>query len=169
VYWSSTSYPELRELSFWPRQAIWWRAFRSGLSGGRLWVLMVLNVGLAFIGLGGILAALSSFLYFFTAPNAQPPWWSIMGYLLVGLGGIAGVGVVSLTYGARLMRPHLRRVDLRCRHACPHCGYGLHGQIIDAEHDEDLWPVRCPECGGSAAKRCFFEPYDVDEPSKTSA
>ncbi|TVQ55730.1 MAG: hypothetical protein EA377_03020, partial [Phycisphaerales bacterium] len=53
IYWSSRDYPELREVrSFWRRQIIWFKAFRSGARDRKLWVLFVLNGGILLTGLG---------------------------------------------------------------------------------------------------------------------
>lgn len=155
IYWSSRDYPELREVrSLWRRQIIWFKAFCSGARDRRLWRIFVLNAGILLTGLG--LAGVTLSLAIEWAIDGTPQGLAaliVLEVLLVAL-VVAALCVISLTYGAKLMRPHLRRVDAHCREACPYCGYGLRAQIQEAD-----WPLRCPECGGRSDRAWFEEPF----------
>lgn len=152
IYFSNDSYPELREIeSRWEQSKTWWRAFRSAFFDLRLWVFALVQI------------------------LQWTAWWLIHRQLLGTLdlstlqiqvvGGacltlaIIVHALLTVTWGGDLMRPHLRRVSLIAREACPSCGYQLTSQLLGTKHLID-----CPECGESIPRESFAEPFPIPRP-----
>jgi hypothetical protein len=146
-YVSNHSYPELREMdSPWRRHVTWWRAFRSALGDLRFWRFFGIELLLlaGWFVLHRVLTAIAS--------ETLRPLLDVG----IGLAAITGWGVLALSWGGDLMRPHLRRVSALARDACPCCGHQLSSQIAEAADR-----VRCPECGESSPRSAFEPPYRI--------
>jgi hypothetical protein len=65
-------------------------------------------------------------------------------------------GLLTLSWGGDVMRPHLRRVCPSARTSCPACGHGLQGHLDDAGET-----VRCPECAAEVPVAMFDAPYRI--------
>ena len=63
-------------------------------------------------------------------------------HIACAIGAVVTWGVLALSWGGDLMRPHLRKVSPIARSACPGCGHQLTSHLAG---DEPM--IRCPECG----------------------
>jgi predicted RNA-binding Zn-ribbon protein involved in translation (DUF1610 family) len=148
-YVSNDSYPELREVpSRWKRNMIWWNAFLSASRDARflLFVLIQLILVAGWIVLAIYLPGLES-ATFEVKLGARG---------LIALLSIITWGVLALSWGGDLVRPHLRRVSPIARHACPRCGHQLITQL--AAHTD---VIRCPECGSLIPRAALSPPYPL--------
>ena len=148
-YVSSESYPEIREIrSRWVRQVTWLRAFRSAWGDRRFRLFLAVQ---AVILLAWMVLA-----------EFGPRWlglgfedrWYVRG--VVAVVAIGMWGLLALTWGGDLVRPHLRRVSEIARHACPQCGHQLTGHLAG-----DAAIVQCPECGAQVPRGVFEPPYEI--------
>lgn len=152
-YVSNASYPEMRNIeSRWERHVTWWKAFLSSARDVRIWGFVVV----------GVLCAVAAWMpWEFAIRYARSQGGSPAAIELMMAGGaisaFVGWSVVALTLGGDLMRPHLRKVNPRCRDACPECGYHLRSQLEDSQ----ATVVPCPECGQSWIRQAFEAPFQI--------
>lgn len=152
-YLSNDSYPELRPIeSFWERHVTWWRAFGSAMNDPKMWSFLAVALSLACLG-----GALNLFIDISELLSAGAPRIGVIANLLSIAVTVAAAVVLSLTWGGDIMRPHLRRVNPRCRTACPECGFCLTSQLQSGRRI-----FQCPECGQWLNRRPFEEPYPFD-------
>lgn len=148
-YISNESYPELREIrSRWDRHRVWWRAFASALGDRRFWRFIVVQMLL----LGGWIVVDRVAARPIVVPSE--PAWAV--HAAVAAAALTTWGVLALSWGGDLVRPHLRRVSSIARAACPGCGHQLTGHL-----DAAGAVVRCPECGAGSPRGLFDEPYAI--------
>lgn len=160
-YFSSRSYPELREHpgSAWTRGMVWIRALPWAVRDGRFWAVVASQLLLV---VGGL--ALSRLAWIrlyedrlqtptgFRAPSVAETLLP-MGILWLG---VVLSGLVAASWGGDVFRPHLRRASRHARTACPSCGHDL--------SDREDWPadeVPCPECGETIPTSVFRSPYGI--------
>ncbi|NNF43930.1 MAG: hypothetical protein HKO59_10465 [Phycisphaerales bacterium] len=149
-YVSNHSYPELREVeSRWERHRIWWRAFRSAGGDVRFWIFAFVQA----IVLLSWLAVSQFIMRRWGLGWAHTPLATLVGHAVA----IALWGILMLSWGGDLMRPHLRRVSPSARVACPECGQLLTGQLAGAAGRG----VSCPECGEAIPGSVFRPPYEI--------
>ena len=150
LYLSNDSYPELREFhgGFVARLSVWTRAFMSAACEWPIWVCFALQFSCNVIG-----AFWGLFLSELILGQIDLRW------LLVGwICGVVPAGVLALSWGGDIIRPHLRRHNLVARRACPGCGHTLTSQL-GLLRDPDTTSVRCPECGVSIPAEVFQPPF----------
>jgi hypothetical protein len=148
-YLSHDSYPEVREIeSRWQRHLTWWRGLGSAAADARFWRFLAVQL----ILLAGWIA-----LHAWLADRA----WArgsvrMLSHVVCAAGAVATWGVLALSWGGDLIRPHLRRVSPIARSACPGCGHQLTGQLAGDEPT-----IRCPECGAVLRRSVFEEPFAI--------
>ncbi len=149
-YLSNDSYPEMRAIeSFWERHRTWWRAFGSSLSDPKMWGFLAIVFSLACLG-----GALNLLIDVDDLLGPHLPSVGVIANLLSIFITIGAAVAISLTWGGDIMRPHLRRVNPRCRTCCPECGHCLTSQLQTPQP-----VIQCPECGQWLNRRPFEEPY----------
>ncbi len=152
-YLSNDSYPELRSIeSFWERHVTWWKAFGSALNDPKMWGFLCVAFSLACLGGAlNLLVDVNDLL----GSDALPV--GVIANLLSIFITVGAAVVLSLTWGGDIMRPHLRRVNPRCRTSCPECGFCLTSQLQSSRK-----VFQCPECGQWFNRRPFEEPFPFD-------
>jgi predicted RNA-binding Zn-ribbon protein involved in translation (DUF1610 family) len=146
LYVSNESYPELREIgSRWQRHLTWWRAFGSAFRDHRFWIFVAAQVVLV---VGSWVLAVMLVLEGPGGMNVRA-LWVVLAMILSGL--------LTVTWGGDLIRPHLRRVSSLSRDACPACGHLLTSQ----RRSEGGRSVRCPECGADVPRALFEQPHRI--------
>lgn len=152
-YLSNDSYPEMRCIeSFWERHRTWWRAFLSSLTDQRMWGFLLVAFSLACLG-----GALNLFIDVSDLLGSDSVPLGVIANLFSIAVTVGAAMVLSLTWGGDIIRPHLRRVNPRCRTACPECGFCLKSQLQSPRR-----VFQCPECGQWHNRRPFEEPYPID-------
>ena len=150
-YVSNDSYPELREISSrWERHRTWWRAFGSAFGDRRFLLFVLIEVLLRGGGIGA--GVLMEHLLRFDLPGRLSLW------AVAGICATITWGVLALSWGGDLMRPHLRRASPTARDACPACGHQLSGQLAQPT---DSAAIRCPECGARVPRGLFSPPFEI--------
>jgi hypothetical protein len=148
-YLSNDSYPEVREIhSRWQRHLAWWRAFRSAAGDRRFWRFLIVQFTL--------LAGWVALHAWLADPTRLPGSARMIIHIACAIGAVTTWGVLALSWGGDLMRPHLRKVSPIARCACPGCGHQLTSQLAG---DEPL--IRCPECGSAMGRSAFEAPYEI--------
>lgn len=156
VYFSSRSYPELREVEAGVvrRGFIWLRAFWSAVRDP--W----------FIGFIALQLASGAVGVYFTVQFAD----SIRGP--TSLTHIAMVPAVALllqlpamtmavTIGGDVLRPHLRAVHRGARMSCSSCGHDLTAQFDAVDASEPGARCTCPECGAAVPRSIHARPHRI--------
>lgn len=152
-YLSNHSYPEMRAIeSFWERHRTWWKAFGSSLNDPKMWGFLAIAFSLACLG-----GALNLLIDVNDLIGPHAPSAGVIANLLSIFITIGAAVALSLTWGGDIIRPHLRRVNPRCRTSCPECGHCLISQL---ESDRSIF--QCPECGQWLNRRPFEEPFPFD-------
>jgi predicted RNA-binding Zn-ribbon protein involved in translation (DUF1610 family) len=148
-YLSNDSYPEVREIaSRWQRHLTWWRAFRSAAGDRHFWLFLLVQMILL---VGWVV--LHAWLTDLARPH-EPAGMII--HIACAVGAVVTWGALALSWGGDLMRPHLRKVSLIARSACPNCGHQLTSQLAGDEAS-----IRCPECGSVMGRSAFEAPYEI--------
>lgn len=148
-YLSNDSYPEVREIhSRWQRHLTWWRAFRSAAGDRRFWRFLIVQC----ILLGGWIA-LHAWLTDLAPRHGSA---RMIIHIACAVGAVVTWGILALSWGGDLMRPHLRKVSPIARCACPGCGHQLTSQLAGGEPT-----IRCPECGSVMGRSAFEAPYEI--------
>ena len=170
-YFTNDSYPELRAVeSVWERHVTWWRAFGSSLRDRRLWLFLAAILAIYLVWFVVTLALGPTMI---VGGVKVDPWKEPLQIVLFWL-AVALATVLSLTWGGEIMRPHLRRVNEKCRDACPECGHRMTGHLppattavapsdpAAAANARAVSPTfQCPECGTWLDPRPFHEPFFI--------
>ncbi len=152
-YLSNDSYPEMRSVeSFWERHRTWWKAFGSSLNDPKMWGFLCVSFSLACLG-----GALNLLIDVSDLIGSRGDRATIAANLLCVFVTVGSAAALSLTWGGEIMRPHLRRVNVRCRQSCPECGFCMVSQLQSGRG-----VFQCPECGQWLNRRPFEEPYPCD-------